>query len=217
DALRQRQEQLPPVPLPAAGQQQLPQQKRQARPSRALPYQLQVEANVYPQQQLLALNMINSGSQGAVFHVYDRLRLDEIPRRFTVEAGKALSDEWQIAGDYDLWLLGPNGFHRALRGNLQHSQAEVRLERQPDGLRLTLLNPGAQAQEITLAHCPYGSREAQRIPLAAGATHTLSLDVSASGGWYDISLTDKRGWLRRLAGRLENGRHSISDPLMGQP
>ncbi|MEB6334353.1 phosphocholine-specific phospholipase C [Serratia rhizosphaerae] len=219
DAMRRRQEKLPQVPLPAAEQQRLPQQKRQARPSRALPYQLQVEANGYPRQQLLTLNMINNGSQGTVFHVYDRLSLDEIPRRFTVEAGKSLSDDWHITEDYDLWLLGPNGFHRALRGNLQRSQAEVRLESVPDSmrLRLALLNPGPQPQEITLARCPYGSREAQRISLAAGATHVLPLNVSASGGWYDISVTDGRGWLRRLAGRLENGRHSISDPLMGQP
>ncbi|WP_373681422.1 phospholipase domain-containing protein, partial [Serratia marcescens] len=36
------------------------------------------------------------------------------------------------------------------------------------------------------------------------------------GGWYDLTLQSPGGWLRRLAGRLEDGEHSVSDPLMGQ-
>jgi hypothetical protein len=35
---------------------------------------------------------------GAVFHVYDRLRLSAAPRRYTVEAGKALEGEWLLQG-----------------------------------------------------------------------------------------------------------------------
>jgi hypothetical protein len=37
-----------------------------------------------------------NGRAGAVFHVYDRKHLDKIPRRYTVEAGKTLSDTWPI-------------------------------------------------------------------------------------------------------------------------
>ena len=39
----------------------------------------------------LSLVFANSGKQGAVFHVYDKLHLDRIPRRYTVEAGKTLT------------------------------------------------------------------------------------------------------------------------------
>ena len=35
-----------------------------------------------------------------------------------------------------------------------------------------------------------------------------------SGAWYDITVSAE-GFERRLAGRIETGRHSISDPAMG--
>ncbi|WP_260466431.1 hypothetical protein [Pseudomonas luteola] len=42
------------------------------------------------------------------------------------------------------------------------------------------------------------------------------MSTRVSGGWYDITVrADQGSWERRLAGRLETGRHSISDPLMG--
>lgn len=92
DILRQRQELLPQVPLPLPGRQRLPHQSRLARPSRALAYRLHVEATANPGQHCLTLNLLNSGKLGAVFQVYNRLNLEQIPRRYTVEAGKALSD-----------------------------------------------------------------------------------------------------------------------------
>jgi phospholipase C len=63
-----------------------------------------------------------SGGDGlaGVFHVYDRLRLDAIPRRYTVEPGKALEADWALEGEngaYDLFVLGPAGFHRAFVGH----------------------------------------------------------------------------------------------------
>jgi phospholipase C len=54
----------------------------------------------------LTLTLANDGAQAAVLHVYDRLRLDQAPRRYTVEPGKQANDAWP-PGAYDLWLLGP--------------------------------------------------------------------------------------------------------------
>ena len=54
-----------------------------------------------------------------MLHVYDRLHLERGPRRYTVEAGKRLDGIWDTATDhgrYDLWVLGPNGFHRHFAG-----------------------------------------------------------------------------------------------------
>ena len=64
----------------------------------------------------------NDGDAGAVFHVYDRLHLDRIPRRYTVEAGRVSSSAagttTDDGGRYDLWVLGPNGFHRSFTGGV---------------------------------------------------------------------------------------------------
>lgn len=216
DRLRMHQEQLPQVPLPPPGSQQLPHQQRLARPSRALPYQLHVEASAYPEQKRLTLNLLNTGEQGAVFHVYDQRHLDQIPRRYTVEAGKAVSDDWQTADEYHLWLLGPNGFHRELRGTLQRPQPEVRLVPHDGSLELALNNPGDQAVTLTIARCPYTQNGPWRIELPPGENHRQAFDTLSSGGWYDLVLESAHGWQRRLAGRLETGRDSVSDPLMGK-
>ncbi|MGQ8776470.1 phosphocholine-specific phospholipase C [Serratia sp. NA_112.1] len=216
DNLRQRQEQLPQVPLPPVDRQQLPHQSRLARPSRALPYQLHVEASSNPEQKMLTLNLYNTGEQGAVFHVYDLLSLEQIPRRYTVEAGKAVSDNWLTADRYHLWLLAPNGFHRELGGSVLQPQPEVQLTPKGDHLSLTLTNAGSQATTVTIARCPYTQQGPWQIELLAGGRHQQAFATQASGGWYDLSLQDTHGWQRRLAGRLENGDHSVSDPLMGK-
>lgn len=215
DGLRQRQEQLPQVPLPSPAHQRLPHQRRLARPSRALPYQLHVEASVAAEQRRVTLNLFNTGEQGAVFHVYDRRDLAQIPRRFTVEAGKAVSDDWHTENEYHLWLLGPNGFHRELRGALSRPQPEVRLRPTGRNLLLQLNNPAPEAITVTLERCPYTQQGPWPITLPAGGSHQQAFDARASGGWYDITLQSAGGWLRRLAGRLEDGEHSVSDPLMG--
>lgn len=209
-------EQLPQVPLPSPVHQRLPHQRRLARPSRALPYQLHVEATVEAEQRRVTLNLFNTGEQGAVFHVYDRRDLAQIPRRFTVEAGKAVSDDWQTEDEYHLWLLGPNGFHRELRGALNRPQPEVRLRPTGRNLQLQLNNPGTEAIAVTLERCPYTQQGPWHITLPAGSSHQQRFDARASGGWYDLTLQSPGGWLRRTAGRLEDGEHSVSDPLMGQ-
>lgn len=56
--------------------------------------------------------MSNAGA-AAVLHVYDRFDLAAIPRRYTVGSDAIVDGTWTTYdGRYDLWLLGPNGFHR---------------------------------------------------------------------------------------------------------
>src|SRR3546814_9692091 len=64
----------------------------------------------------LQLVFENKGETGAVYHVYDLHDLDAIPRRYTVEAGSSLDDEWNLAGDgsYDLEVFGPNGDRKSV-------------------------------------------------------------------------------------------------------
>ena len=53
--------------------------------------------------------------------------------------------------------------------------------------------------------------------LRSGQTLEARLSLRSSFGWYDISIeadTD-RDFLRRLAGHIENGKDSASDPAFG--
>ncbi|MEX0634090.1 DUF756 domain-containing protein [Serratia ureilytica] len=49
---------------------------------------------------------------------------DVDPAPFTVEAGKRSATTGWRENEYHLWLLGPNGFHRELRGALSRPQPE---------------------------------------------------------------------------------------------
>ena len=76
-------------------------------------------------------------------------------------------------------------------------------------------NPGTEAIAVTLERCPYTRQGPWHITLPAGGSHQQTFDARANGGWYDLTLQSPGDWLRRLAGRLEDGAHSVSDPLMG--
>jgi phospholipase C len=193
----------PGVPVQATG----------IKPSRALPYALNIAQTA--EAGAVSLNLRNEGRAAAVFHVYDRRDLARAPRRYTVEAGKSLQDAW-AAGAYDLWVLGPNGFHRHFVGS--DPAAEVRVDTRQDGdiLILSLHNPlGAERRlAITQEGVPGG---VQSIALAPGETKLLRQATKTRGGWYDISIREADAYFRRLAGRLETGADSISDPFMGGP
>ncbi len=98
-----------PAPVPPAMPEKLFQESG-VRPSHALPYELHVHAYCDTERNTLELTFRNTGAAAAVFHVYDKLHLDCIPRRYTVEAGKVLMDDWLLYanwGYYDLWVYGP--------------------------------------------------------------------------------------------------------------
>jgi phospholipase C len=219
----------PPTPdLP-----ELPVQAWGIRPSRALPYELHAHAKARAKADAVTLLFANTGSAGAVFHVYDRLHLDRIPRRYTVAAGHELGGEWDLRDDegtYDLWVLGPNGFHRHFtgdvspykyRGKRQGSpEPEIRIEyeRRRDGLCLTLVNRGDAPCTFRLVANAYHHRfDPITFRVGARKDRDQFLHLKHSANWYDFSVrvVELPDYSRRFAGRVETGRHSLSDPAMG--
>lgn len=202
-----------------------PSQAAGVRPARALPYELQVQANLPLGSSQVELSFENAGEAGAVFHVYDRLALDQIPRRYTVEAGKQLKGRWNTVGAYDLWILGPNGFHRHITGDVRRAgdaawpEMILRADRRAGELVLELLNNGAQACTFQLSANKYYANRPQEVRVVARSRSTIRLPLASSSHWYDYSLRvpGLPGWLRRFAGHLENGLPSISDPAMQGP
>lgn len=222
DSIRNSQENLQQVARPSV--QQFPKQEMGIRLSRALPYILHTSALIDLAQQRVKLMFSNTGTQAAVFHVYDRLNLDAIPRRYMVEAGKQLDDLWNTKqGVYDFWVLGPNGFHRSFVGDLnkliqKESLPEIRVC--VDGceakIDLKIRNDAGKKAKILVKANAYLSN--QRWDIESSSTeNTLSWDMTEFGGWYDFTVTlkDDPSYSRRFAGRIENQLDSISDPYMG--
>jgi phospholipase C len=225
DATLTQQVAAPGVPVPAAGSVPLPTQALATRPSRALPYRLHTSANVDLADGKVWLTFSNTGTQGAVFHVYDELNLARYPRRFTVEAGKMISDAWAAvadnAGKYSLWVLGPNGYHRRFKGDLAAvatgPNPEVRVCYDPGGnsVYLTLMNAGNAPATVTVTANAYRSDGPWTYTVAPGMQMEPSWSLAGSGNWYDFTLSMAGGFERRFAGRLETGKDGLSDPAMG--
>lgn len=203
-----------------------PVQNAGVRPARALPYDLQAQATAGTTG--VTLRLENQGEAGAVFHVYDRLNLSLAPRRYTVEAGKSLEGVWTLAAGaaYDLWVLGPNGWHRHFTGNLPRTnvtQARPELQLATDrvnlDLVLTLSNNGNLPCTFSLEALRYSDDPAQEWSVAAGTQTTVRVAVDRDHRWYDLDLRVKElpGFSRRLAGHIENGEASVSDPAMSGP
>ena len=223
DALRASQEQQAQIAVPVGGAGSQPRQATGVRPSRALPYRLAVDAECDARG--IALDFRNDGRGGAVFHVYDQTHRHELPRRYTVEAGKQLRGRWETllpdSGRYDLWVLGPNGFHRQFRGGLAASLSaaapEVRARGDDETLVLSFINEGRAACDFTIVANAYRSATPRVLRLRGGGHEDLRVDLADSGRWYDFTVTcgAAGGFLRRFAGRIENGQPSFSDPAMG--
>jgi len=223
-AINAAQRLLPTAPVTTAPATPQPlYQETGTRLSRALPYELHTSARIEPRG-LVSLIFSNTGEQGAVFHVYDKLHLDRIPRRYTVEAGKQLQDYWNTdAGDggkYELWVYSTNGFVRSFQGDaLAHDAAsfkpEVQVCYEPANgqVYLKVHNGGTAAGSVTVTANAYRTDGPWALDVAAGETGTLHWNLDDSGRWYDFTVA--AGAIeRRFAGRVETGKPGVSDPAM---
>jgi phospholipase C len=226
DAVRAQQEKLQQVALPAEGTQVFPMQAAGVRPSRALPYELHASARVNLRNTTIGLSFRNTGRAAAVFHVYDRLHLDRVPRRYALEAGREWQDSWDLNADrgaYDLWVLGPNGFHRAFQGDLamlsvaDAAEPEVRISYDifSKQIRLTMANRGETSCDVVVKANAYRKAGPWTFHVPAGMQLDQHWPVGAQGNWYDFTAAVALGgFSRRFAGRMETGAHGVSDPAM---
>ncbi|TDR79970.1 phosphocholine-specific phospholipase C [Paludibacterium purpuratum] len=206
------------MPTPPA-KPQLPRQEPGRRPSRALPYRLGCYASVDESGRALTLNFVNRGDAGASLIVYAPQRVDG-PWHYTVGARSRLSDTWhQPLGDgsYRYVVHGPNGFVREFCGVHDDPKVDLRVHEDPQqhALRLVLINRGSQPCVAMVAAAGSAS-SASRLTLAPGQRYELPWSVQDRDDWYDLSVTleGRSHWLRRLAGRVETGRHGWSDPAL---
>jgi phospholipase C len=211
---------------PTPAQVSLPRQERGVRPSRALPYELHVVARLALEPARVELAFVNSGAAAAVFHVYDRRHLDRLPRRYTVEAKRHLAGVWELGADqgaYDLWVLGPNGFHRhftgvvTLRGRAPEPEVELRYLPLLGSVSAQLRNRGPAPCRFVISANAYERGRSWTALVGPHAAEEQHWPLRQSGYWYDLTVRvdSLPGFSRRFAGRLETGRDSFSDPAMG--
>ncbi|MFJ8471042.1 phosphocholine-specific phospholipase C [Kitasatospora sp. NPDC094011] len=216
---------LPAPSVPAV--QSMPVQEPGTRPARALPWQPNANGRTDCAGGTFWIDMTNTGTAGVVHYVYPNAYRTDGPWLYTVGAGATVSDYWTAGtptGAYDLSLYGPNGFHRRFAGNRSTAcgsgAALVEVASGYDAanaaLTLAFTNTGGTAATVTVTDNAYGSGGPWTYSVPAGTTATapVSATFATRSGWYDLTVTadTSDGFLRRLAGHLETGTDSITDP-----
>ncbi|UOE50273.1 phospholipase C, phosphocholine-specific [Mucilaginibacter sp. SMC90] len=221
----------------------MPQQEKGIKPSSALPYQLYADGKLSADKKSFEVKFTASNkvfgakALGSPFNVYapgkyatmnDPQKMEDLRTwAYTVKAGDTLADVWPLHefenGEYHLRTYGPNGFFREYQGNAADPQVDVTCEYEQVAGKLTgnialkITNHTNKAQAIAVTDHGYKTGD-HKVSVKAGASSTIVLSLSKSYGWYDFSAKidgfEKFG--KRFAGRVETGKPTFSDPLMGK-
>ncbi|WP_024759032.1 phosphocholine-specific phospholipase C [Streptomyces exfoliatus] len=203
-----------PATAPAVGT--MPRQERGSKPTRPLKYAPYVDGAADTAAGTFRLTFSGGPAAGAQFYVTSANRTD-VPWTYTTEANTSLSDTWNTKYSKtltDLTVHGPNGFLRHFRspGKTAVPEVTARHNATTGNLDLTLTNPTAAAVTLTITNTYAGTPQTVSVPKGGTATHTVSL--SASARWYDVTVTtpSQTDYVRRLAGHVETGAPSTTDP-----
>jgi phospholipase C len=141
-----------------------------------------------------------------------------------VEQDAHLSDTWALGSEglsaYDLSVYGPNGFFRRFAGSLHGNSVaalavEVRYDCAGDGIHLLIHSAGKTTSELTITDA-YTKQKLTRSVHGRGE-FVSQWELGKSFGWYDLTIevdTDPHfRW--QVAGHLETGKDSVTDPAIG--
>ncbi|MDE3184584.1 MAG: phospholipase C, phosphocholine-specific [Bacteroidota bacterium] len=207
----------------------MPQQEKGVRDACAIPYELYADGNFNAAKNSLEIilgadnKIFKDKSVGSPFIVYARNfeRYDFKERNYAVVAGDSLQDEWPV-GDfeknkYHLEVHGPNGFSRWFKGSEDDPQLQITVRHLPDGkVQIKFVNTGTQEHVATIADNAYGNSSVSKN-IGSKASEVVTPDLSKSFGWYDftIKVQGTGNFEKRYTGRVETGKPTKSDPVMG--
>jgi phospholipase C len=198
----------------------LPTQEPGVRPARALPYELDVYGTEdFPYN--FRLQFANTGRAAAVFQVRSGDAAD-LPRSYTVGPGARLADTWKVNATYDLSVNGPNGFLRSFKGSVAAGTARSSLDvrasydtEDEGGIALRVTNSGEHTAEVTILDAYTGETFKKSLAPRQDLKREWSLDTFH--GWYDliVRVNGDAAFEYRLAGHVETGEDSMTDPALG--
>ncbi|HVZ98217.1 MAG TPA: phospholipase domain-containing protein, partial [Chitinophagaceae bacterium] len=207
----------------------MPQQEKGIRDACALPYEIFADGNFNADKNSFEItvgadnNIFRDKALGSPFIVYARnfQRYDFKERNYAVVAGDSLEDEWPV-GDFDnnqyhLEVHGPNGFSRWFRGSADDPQLQITVKHLSDGnAEIKFNNTGSQNYVVMITDNAYGNSAISKN-IESKATGVVKPDLSRSYGWYDFTLKvqGNHNFEKRYTGRVETGKPTKSDPVMG--
>ena len=204
--------------LPAA--QALPSQEPGQRLARPLPYDIAVDATLSDAG--LRLSVASKGAAGVALAMF-AADGSHGPWHYAVEAGKSVDDTLPFDGErYAFTLHGPNGFLREFRGRRSGAgrmlATTLHYDTADRSLVVRATNGGSSPLRVVMASHVYSNEAPRAVALAAGDAREERWSIAAAAHWYDVSVTleDDADFLHRLAGHIETGAASLSDPILGR-
>ena len=188
-----------------------------------MPYELDVLGEANFSDDTVSIHFGNTGKAAAVFQVRSG-DPQHGPRTYTVGPQLSVSDTWAFKGNnrsaYDLSVYGPNGFFRAFKGSLDGKEkANLAVSSLYDcegtGITLDVQNRGKTTAKVRISN--HYTKKAVVQSLHPGASSSPSWALEASFGWYDftIEVESDSTFQQRVAGHVETGNDSVSDPALG--
>jgi phospholipase C len=203
------------IPIPPA-LQTLPTQESGRRRARALPYAMHAYGTAG--SSTFGITFGATGTQTAVFLVRSANPADG-QRSYTVAPGHTLTDTWTNDGlPYDLSVTGPNGFFRRFLGAPLLGATALTVEESytasTQTITLTLSNANAKAVTVLITDAYTGN--GIELTLAPAQTTRRAVSLASTQGWYDLRITIPAtpSFGIQLAGHLENGADSFTDPMI---
>jgi phospholipase C len=144
----------------------------------------------------------------------------DLVRTYTVAPGTHLTDSWAIASTYDLSVYGPNGFVRYYKGSTGSSAAALEVSAtyhngDRHSIEFQITNVAASPAEVNVLNA-YTGDGVIRL-LKPQETFKDAVSLHQFYGWYDLIITVSQDttFNYRLAGHVETGKDSFSDPALG--
>ncbi len=163
----------------------------------------------------------NTGKAAAVFQVRSGDG-QHGPWTYTVGPQLSVSDSFKAnkQSGYDLSVYGPNGFFRGFKGSLAGKEkANLAVASLYDcdrtSITLDVQNRGKTTAKVRIS--THYTKKTLVESLHPGASSSPSWELEASFGWYDftIEVESDSSFQQRVAGHVETGNDSVSDPAIG--
>lgn len=206
------------TPTPPAIQA-IPKQEKGTKVSRALPYLPNVSSSTDVAHGNLTMTMTNSGTASTHLTVYSLPNKPSGPWPFDVKTNSTVTGLFTSTTlqttKYDLTCHGPNGFVRRFAGDIKvdKGQIEVTSSFVPSTLSIVLTLKNGSTSPVTFKVKANAFRTDGPWSYTVPAGKTLTPSFTTANGWYDLSVTSSSnsGFLRQLAGRIENGKPGVTD------
>lgn len=216
----------------------MPKQEKGAKPACALPYHLNVDAELLNNEVEISFQSVKTlfgnalETVGAPFNMNSVSKFKGVDGKvwaYTVKSGDVIKDKISLDdfdnNIYDFSITGPNGFHRFFKGDKKNAHLNIKAFAEQNGLvtkkltgNLVFSFDNKSALPVTLQIVDNKYKAApQNIVIKPKSSSMVVLNLAKNGHWYDFSILQAGNavFKHRYAGKIETGDITTTDPFMG--